>query len=43
MQRGYKIGERVVRPAIVVVSAGPGPEEGAAKDAPAAEQADSAA
>jgi molecular chaperone GrpE len=41
MQRGYQIGGRVVRPAIVVVSAGPGPADGGA--APAAEGADSAA
>merc|ERR1719199_2048873 len=44
LQRGYKIGDRVVRPAMCVVSAGPGPE-GDAEAAPAAseESSDSSA
>mmetsp|Transcript_16832 Transcript_16832/g.40356 ORF Transcript_16832/g.40356 Transcript_16832/m.40356 type:complete len:325 (-) Transcript_16832:49-1023(-) len=37
MQRGYKIGDKVVREALVVVSSGPGPEGGPEGDAAEAE------
>jgi len=43
LQRGYKIGPRIVRAAMCVVSMGPGPEVAAAPEAAAAPDAEPAA
>ncbi|EKX42356.1 GrpE nucleotide exchange factor, chloroplastic, partial [Guillardia theta CCMP2712] len=43
LQRGYKIGDRVVRPALVVVSSGPGPEESGEETSAPSEQSESSA